>query len=221
VAPSDPGYKKLNSEIINERRRQRDALLGKLREEWDVENPVREIELQLSGFKFDQDVKTSLDLADDMPLTQRRLVETIITLPGTTLEEETRRRNDAINAVAAHCQFQEGGAVARGRPSTKKSPTPVQEVDPQVAAATAEKRALDAAILSVFKEERPTICFVCLGEGLIKSFGKPGDLSKHFKRKHLRHISDTDRLECKVCQMPLQNKMILQNHAQRIHGTVS
>jgi hypothetical protein len=31
---------------------------------------------------FDQDVKTSLDLADDMPLTQRRLVETIITLPG-------------------------------------------------------------------------------------------------------------------------------------------
>jgi hypothetical protein len=59
-------------------------------------------------------VKTSLDLADDMPSTQRRLVEMIIALPGTTLEEEARQRNDAINAVTAHCQFQEGGAVARG-----------------------------------------------------------------------------------------------------------
>jgi hypothetical protein len=90
-----------------------------LREEWDVQNPVREIELHLSGFKFDQDVKTSLDLANDMPLTQRRLVETIITLPVTTLEEETRWRNDTIDAVAAHYQCQEGGAVARSRLSTK------------------------------------------------------------------------------------------------------
>lgn len=57
------------------------------------------------GFKFDQDVKTSLDLADNMPQMQRRLVETIITLPGTTLKEESCWRNDAINAVAAHGQF--------------------------------------------------------------------------------------------------------------------
>jgi hypothetical protein len=128
-----------------------------------------------------------------MPLTQRRLVEIIVTLPGTTLSEETRRRNDAINAVAAHCQFQEGGAVALGRPSTKqKGPTPVQEVDPPVAAAEAEKQPLDAASLSVFKEKRPTICFLCLGEKLIKSFAKPGDLSKYFKRKHLRHMSDKE-----------------------------
>jgi hypothetical protein len=222
VPPSDPGYKKLNSEISCERRRQREALLKKVREEWDVENPVREIELQLSGFKFDQNVKTSLDVADDMPPTQRRLVETIITLPGTTLEEETRRRNDAINAVAAHCQFQEGGAVARGRPSTKqKSPARVREVDPQVAAAEAEKRALDAAALSVFKEKRPTICFVCLGEKLIKSFAKPGDLSKHFKRKHLRYMSDRDRLECRICQMPLEHMAHFRNHAHIVHGTVS
>jgi hypothetical protein len=118
-ASSHPAYKKLNSGIVNERRRQRDELLKKLREEWDVENPLREIEQQLLGIKFDQDVKTSLVLGNDIPLTQRRLVETIISLPGTTLEEEIRRRNEAINAVAAHCQFQEGGATARGRPSLK------------------------------------------------------------------------------------------------------
>jgi hypothetical protein len=38
-----------NSEIISERRRQRDALLKKLREEWDVENPVREISSSSRG----------------------------------------------------------------------------------------------------------------------------------------------------------------------------
>jgi hypothetical protein len=113
-------------------------------------------------------------------------------------------------------------AVSRGRPSAKqKTPGPVQEVDPQAAAAEAEKQALDAATLSVFKEERPTICFLCLGEKLIKSFAKPGDLSKHFKRKHLRHVSDRDRLECKVCQMPLKHVAHLRNHAQSVHGTVS
>jgi hypothetical protein len=116
---SHPAYKKLNSEISSERSRQRDRLLKKLRKEWDVENPLREIEQQLSGFRFDQDVETSLDLGGDMPLTQRRLVEAIITLLGTTLEEETRRCNVAIHAVTAHCQLQEGGAAAQGRLSLK------------------------------------------------------------------------------------------------------
>lgn len=112
--------------------------------------------------------------------------------------------------------------MVRGRPPTKQAyAAPVKEVDPQVVAAEAEKQALDAAMLSVFKEKRPTVCFLCLGEKLIKSFAKPGDLSKHFKRKHLRHIRDWDRLECKVCQMPLQHKMDLQSHAHRVHGTVS
>jgi hypothetical protein len=90
-----------------------------------------------------------------------------------------------------------------------------------VAATEAEKQALVAVTLSVFKKKRPTICFLCLGKKLIKSFAKPGDLSKHFKQKHLANIKEGDRLKCKVCQMPLKSKMILQKHAQRIHGTVS
>ena len=52
--------------------------------------------------------------------------------------------------------------------------------------------------MSVIKEKRPTICFLCFGDELIKSFAKPRDLWKHFKLKHLRHIGDKDWLECKV-----------------------
>jgi len=50
-------------------------------------------------------VKTTLDQNDEMPLLQKRLAETAMTLLGTTIEEEFRRRNAAINAVAAYCHF--------------------------------------------------------------------------------------------------------------------
>jgi len=206
------GYQILSREIFNARQRQRVALLKQVQDRWDLEHPVNEIELQLSGLKFNQEVKTTLDLDEDMPPIQKRLVETIMTLPGTTLEEEFRRRNAAIDAVAASCNFQEGGAAARpcGRPSTGRvSPTPSKETNPQLAAAEAEKQALSAAMLLVFTEKRPTICFLCLGEQSLpfekrtKSFASPGDLTKHFKRKHLSNIKEGDRIGCKVCRMSL------------------
>jgi hypothetical protein len=82
-------------------------------------------------------------------------------------------------------------------------------------------------MLVVFQEKRPTICFICLGElGLpfnkhVYSFASLGDLTKHFKQKHLANCKKGDRLECKVYQMSLDHKMHLQNHASRIHRTVS
>ncbi|TVY22339.1 hypothetical protein LHYA1_G009107 [Lachnellula hyalina] len=225
TATQQPGYRILGREISNTRQQLRSALLKRIQRQWDLENPVNEVELQLSRLKFDQEVKTNLDLADDMPPVQRRLVETIITLPGTTLEEELHRRNAAIDAVAAYCKFQEGGAAAQ--PRRRAIPSPSKETNPQLAAAEAEKQALGAAMLLVFTEKRPTICFLCLGEQTLpfekrtKSFASPGDLTKHFKRKHLAHITKGDRLGCKVCRMTLQHKQHLQNHAESVHGTVS
>ena len=96
----------------------------------------------------------------------------------------------------------------------------------RLVAADVEEQAISAAMLLVFKEKRSTICFVCLGEQSLPfekrvyPFASPGDLTKHFKRKHLSNIKG-DRIGCKVCQMSLQHKMHLRNHAQSIHGTVS
>jgi hypothetical protein len=66
-------------------------------------------------------VKITLDQNDEIAPLQKRLAETVITLPGTTIEEEFRRRNTAIDAVAAYYYFQEGGAPAilRKRSSTR------------------------------------------------------------------------------------------------------
>lgn len=149
-----------------------------------------------------------------------------MSLPGTTLEEEFRRRNAAINAVADYCKFEEGGAPARrgGRQATKP---PVQKPNPQLMAARAEEQALSAAMLSVFTEKRPTVCFICVARKNLPfnkrtyAFASPGDLTKHFKRKHLSNSSKGERYECNVCLMPLKDKMHLQNHAHTVHGTVS
>lgn len=105
------------------------------------------------------------------------------------------------------------------------NPLPSLDVDPQVVAAQAEEKALKAAMLSVFTAKRPLICFVCLGRKDLElakrlyEFASPGDLTKHFKRKHLSQVKEKDRPDCNVCLMQLEHKMHFQNHALAIHGT--
>lgn len=226
-ATKQPIYQVLGREIFNERQQKRAALLKQVQGTWDLEHPIWEIELQLSGLKFIGDVKTTLDLSDEMPPAQRHLVETVMTLPGTTLEEEFRRRDAAIDAVAAYCRFEEGGSPRGRKPAKKASPVPSPDADPEVMAARAEEQALSAAMLSVFTEKRPLICFVCLGqkslpfEKRVYAFASLGDLTKHFKRKHLSQIKEGQKLQCTICLMELKHKMHFQNHALKIHGTVS
>ena len=229
TATKQPGYGSISSEIVNLRQRLRAALLKQVRDAWDKEHPINEVELQLAGLKFSDAPEAKVIQLPEMPSMQKRLVETVMTLPGSTVGEEFRRRNAAIDAVAAYCHFQEGGAVAipRERPSTPKaSPMTSKETNPHLAAAEAEKQGLSNAMLLVFTEERTTTCFLCLGEESLPfekrtyKFASPGDLTKHFKRKHLAHIKEGDQLRCKVCRMGLQHKQHLLNHAESIHGTV-
>ncbi|KAG9232159.1 hypothetical protein BJ875DRAFT_343115, partial [Amylocarpus encephaloides] len=64
---------------------------------------------------------------------------------------------------------------------------------------------LSVAMLSLFIEKRPTICFVCLGEEnlpfekRVYLFTSPGDLTKHFKWKYLSNIREGDYVRCNVC----------------------
>ncbi|KAJ0329333.1 hypothetical protein COL922a_012866 [Colletotrichum nupharicola] len=50
-------------------------------------------------------------------------------------------------------------------------------------------------------------------DDLTREFYTSNDLTKHFRQG--------DNIECKVCVMTLDHKMHLQNHAFKIHGTVS
>jgi hypothetical protein len=95
---------------------------------------------------------------------------------------------------------------------------------------------VDIATMSVLVKagkERPRRCFVCAGEarslawndphveGLIREFYTSGVLTRHFRRKHLSKLRDDEEIHWQVCDMQLDNQMHLQNHARRVHGTVS
>jgi hypothetical protein len=66
-------------------------------------------------------VKATLELLDNRPSEQKRLIKTIITLPGTTLKEKVCQQSAAINTVIAYCKFEEGRArgAPQKRPLTK------------------------------------------------------------------------------------------------------
>jgi len=76
-------------------------------------------------------------------------------------------------------------------------------------------------------ECKATQCIFCLGnEDLsaadrLKTFASRGDLKKHLHRKHLRHHPDGQPIVCPHprCDVTLNDKMHLQNHAEVVHKT--
>ncbi|CAI9635546.1 unnamed protein product [Alternaria burnsii] len=218
-ATKHPEYKTLVSKISQERQRRRHALLKAVKERWEFEQPVRDVERQLAGLDAIDD---SEPIHNIMLPAQEELANSILSKPGTTIEEETDRRNGAIRAVTLYCGIEEGGMYPvqkAGRSRNIALPTKSQ--------LRYDEEALEAAKVSVYKDERPKICFLCLGnERLplaqrIHSFSTPGDLTKHFGRKHLRNIKSSEGLSCSLCKVFLADKKHLQRHAERIHRTTS
>lgn len=218
-ATKHPKYKALASKINQERQRRRHALLQETKERWEFEQPVRDVERQLAGLESKYDPEP---ICNTMLPAQQELADSILSKPGPTMEKEMNRRNGAIRAVTLYCGIEEGGMnpVQKGRRSKNIALFAKSQLK-------TEEKELEAAKVSVYKEKRPKICFLCLGNETlplaqrIYPFGTPGDLSKHFGRKHLQHIKIGEGLSCNLCKLPLKNKMHLQRHAQDIHGTVS
>ncbi|CAN9242336.1 unnamed protein product [Alternaria alternata] len=218
-ATKHPEYKTLVLKISQERQRRRHALLKAVKERWEFEQPVRDVERQLAGLDAIDD---SEPIHNIMLPAQEELANSILSKPGTTIEEETDRRNGAIRAVTLYCGIEEGGMY------------PVQKAgrSRNIALSTKsqlryDEEALEAAKVSVYKEERLKICFLCLGNETlplaqrIHSFSTPGDLTKHFGRKHLRNIKSSEGLSCNLCKVFLADKKHLQQHAEKVHGTAS
>ncbi|KAF1936514.1 hypothetical protein EJ02DRAFT_83065 [Clathrospora elynae] len=218
-ATKHPKYRALASKLSQERQRQRHALLRDIKERWEFEQPVRDVKRQLAGLE----TKDDPELVHDVMLpAQGELANSVLSKPGTTIEEEMDRRNGAICAVTLYCGIEEGGMnpIQIGGQSRNAAPPVKSQLE-------CEEEALEAAKVLVYKEKRPKVCFLCLGnKGLllaqrIRPFGTPGNLSKHFEHKHLKHIESGKGLSCNLCKVPLLDKMHLQRHAQEIYGTVS
>ncbi|KAM5357705.1 hypothetical protein ACJZ2D_015990 [Fusarium nematophilum] len=207
----------------------------KYRKGWSRQQAVVDIERQLAGKTFEEPPMPSSPSDEAAHPAQERLLQALTAPVADTIEAEYRRRNNAILAVMAYCPIQEGPSRRTG--STARSNKSSVSGRPKATDGELKTNdAISAAITSVYvrnPSERSRRCFLCverattLGscdpdiERLIKSFYSAGDLSKHFKRHHLSNIQDDEKLHCRLCDLPLDHKMHLQNHAETVHGIVS
>jgi hypothetical protein len=71
---------------------------------------VIDSEWQLSGKVVDKDTRDALERSDQMTPEHLLLIDTILTLPETSLENENRWRIVAVNAITTYCSMEEGPA---------------------------------------------------------------------------------------------------------------
>lgn len=214
-------YQKVRRRLQSEKQRQRRLLLADLVDCFKKEQPVIDSERQLSGKVVNEDTRDALEQSDQLTPEHLLLIDTILTLPETSLETETRRRIAAINAITAYCGVEEGPisrCTLRGRPTKDDSP-PLVKFE--------EYDAVSQAIQSIKSEKRPTKCFVCLGNPSltlrerVASYATSGSLSRHFLRKHVSKLQGGVHIDCRICGVKLEDRVQLLIHAERFHGTVS
>ncbi|EFY90641.1 hypothetical protein J3458_013381 [Metarhizium acridum] len=227
LRPGSEQHKKTHRALRSLKQKLKRELKQKIRDDWTDEQAVDDIERQLQGKGFAEPV-VDHTIRPQRPA-QKLLVEALISPVGDTLEGQYNRRDNAIDAITAYCSVEEGATVRR----SYLQPTPTgSRNEPRE---PSEDSPLFLATMSVFIEhpsQRPRRCFLCVGAALslppddprvedkIQEFYTSGDLSKHFRRRHLSQLGDNERPVCQVCNMTLAHKMHLRNHAISVHGTV-
>ncbi|KAA8641792.1 DUF3435 domain-containing protein [Aspergillus tanneri] len=106
-------YNKAVRELRNEKQRQRNWRIRENLERYKNEQPVIDLERQLAGNLVDTKVAGTLENKRFMPPEHLMVIDTMLTLPGATLEAEYPRRINAINAVTAFCAVEEGRPTRR------------------------------------------------------------------------------------------------------------
>ena len=115
-----------------------------------------DIERQLAALGFSKSTQT---VKSCQPPVQGRLVKPVMFPPTDTIDAEYLRRDAAINAIANYCKVEEGrprlhsnrqgpSSGKAGHGTSKKLNTTTQ---------------LTAAVLLIFRDQRPRICFLYLG----------------------------------------------------------
>ncbi|KAJ5542729.1 hypothetical protein N7535_005153 [Penicillium sp. DV-2018c] len=233
---ADEQYDRAVKQLRNEKGWQKHRLIRENLERYKNEQPVIDSERQLSGKVVDEEVMGALQRTGYTTPQHMTLIDSVLTMPGTTVEKEYERRIAAINAVIAVCDAEEG---APSRPPVPQKRTADAADMPPAAPLHKRQQSVPSdesgdtfsqAIASVCVKcpgERPTTCFICLGNTRLpererlKMYKNPGSLSRHFVNKHVKPFPNDMHCECNICGEKLMSKSGLLNHAQRMHGIVS
>ncbi|KAF9884370.1 hypothetical protein FE257_001826 [Aspergillus nanangensis] len=227
-------HNKAIRELRNEKQRQRNRRVRENLKRYRDEQPVIDLERQLTGKLVDTKIMGALEQKSSMPPQHLRVIDTILTIPGTTLETEYRRRIDAIAAMMAFCPAEEGRPTPRTQPCRR----PVPETDDSYRPTKRQRDSVEEETEIALREamesvqvkspkQRPLICFVCLGNlnlplvSRLTKYNTPGSLTRHFLRLHVNPPWPDGGVGCNICEgEPLQHKFDLLIHAERRHGTV-
>lgn len=228
-------YKKNRAvrDLRSEKQRQRNKRIRENLRRYKEEQPVIDLERQLEGLMVDTKVMGALQHTAYVTPEFTTMIDTMLTMPGVTIEAERQRRIKAINAVTAYCGVEEGRPTPRPTISSRRPAT-----DEFASAAKRQRRTsedeLDGQIFQAIESvrikschDRPRICFICVGnpnlpmKNRILEHTTPGSLTRHFLRKHVNPPWPAEGVSCNVCgNQNLQQKLNLLNHAEEVHGTV-
>jgi hypothetical protein len=222
----EKNYSKACQRLRNKKQQQRRLLLVEIVDRFKKEQPVIDSKQQLLGKVVDKDTRGILERSDQMTPEQLLLIDAILMLPETLLEKECQQRIAAIYAVTVYCSVEEGQPCCCGQYSR-----PLEgNVPPVIQAADLARSALDIvlsrAILLIKTDKRPTLCFLYLGNPVLPIrkkvvlYATPSSLTRHFLRKHVRKLKEWDQIDCWMCDVRLEHRQHLQNHAERFHRTV-
>jgi hypothetical protein len=137
---------------------------------------------------INKDTRDALKRSDHLAPKYLLLIDTILTLPKTSLENENRRRIAAVNAIIAYYRLEEGPTprrIQRGRLVKDDSPSVIKAEEPNT---------LSKVIQSVKGEKRPKICFAYLRNPSltlrerITSYTTSSSMSRHFLRKYFKKL---------------------------------
>lgn len=227
-------YRKLNRELAGARKRAQDTLLAHIQNKYDREQPMLEIKRQLSGIAPAGSSSKRLKCSTEVPVPQERLIKSLLTLPRPTIEEEMTRRTEAIDSVAAYCQFQEGDTCRLPRNKRSGGSRKNIEIHDQrqleselVDSSCQRDTPLELALRSAMKDHRPLFCFICVGQPDLdptkraQQFASHGDVTKHIKIKHLKKMVSSQSIACNICDKKFTEIMHFQRHASDSHKTVT
>ncbi|KAH7025324.1 hypothetical protein B0J12DRAFT_610384 [Macrophomina phaseolina] len=170
-----------------EKRRQRQALLSKLKKDFDRDQAIADIQDQLHNRPVDALRQTS---GGHLPLTRARVYETLFTISEPTYKEDKRRMMRAITALSTLCGVEESNAqdtpaCPTYRLGQRSKDTATDTIGP-----------LNKTSGSHTLCCKPTQCFLCLGDRelligkRVKEFYSRRDLKKHLHRHHLKCIPE-------------------------------
>jgi len=215
-----------NTRLQLERRKKaiRKAMLAESKQLFRKCQPAADIARQLSSGATANSAAamhpTSKDSPEDSPVSVHRQQAIAALLTGASLDpaSESERRAKAVAAVTALSGRCESFIPKVCRPRQLIEPKrSLQGVEGQIKSPTFAMECL------------PTQCIFCLGntrlllEPRTKSFYSRAALKKHFQNQHLQHHPDGVPIKCPhpLCDLTLNDKMHLQNHAARIHKTLT